>query len=143
MEPYMENHCKQPQLADMPVTGDDDLDSAHRILYGELWRVAALPRDRFADGFHGAVALLERDFQDEEALMERIEFPGLRSHREQHARALSGLHHAAAALTDGTDEPARHALGLLTEWLAIHIATMDLALAVACSLARQPRATGA
>jgi len=71
--------------------------------------------------------------------MEEIGFPSLANHREQHARVLSGLHHAWAAVDEGDLEQGRHALSLLPQWLIFHQATMDLALAAALELVqRQP-----
>ncbi len=125
----------------VPLTGDKELDAAHHALYGELRHIAALPPAAFPAAFHAVVALLERDFREEEDLMERMLFPGLPSHREQHARALAGLHHAAARLGEGNEKPARHAIGLLLEWLELHIGTMDVALAVACGVARRTHFT--
>ncbi|GGC13383.1 hypothetical protein [Pseudoduganella buxea] len=125
--------------AGFPLTGDAALDMAHRALFAEWRRIAALPTPAFAPAFHAAVAMLERDFREEEDLMEEMDFPGLACHREQHARALSGLHHAAAMLAEGKDKPARHAIVLLLDWLTIHIGTLDLALAVATDLARAAR----
>ena len=131
---------KTTELAVAPLTGDVALDATHQALYAELWRIATLPRAAFDDAFHTAVALLERDFRQEEEMMERMAFPGLLPHREQHARALAGLHHAAAALAEGDERPARHAMSLLLDWLTLHIGTMDFALAAACRRARGPRA---
>lgn len=69
-------------------------------------------------------------------MMERMEYPGLLCHREQHARALSALHHAAAALAEGDPRPARRSIALLGEWLHVHITTLDQALAAAWVLSR-------
>lgn len=121
----------------LPITGDVALDAAHRTLYAELRRLADLPPDRFAAAYHTVVAALERDFREEEEVMEQMAFPGLACHREQHARALAGLHHAAAKLDEGSTPAARHAIRLLVEWLTVHIGTMDVALAAATSSVRR------
>jgi hemerythrin len=52
-------------------------------------------------------------------------------HCEQHARMLSGLHHAAARAMAGDCAAGREALRLLPQWLVFHIATMDQALVAA------------
>lgn len=66
--------------------------------------------------------------------MERIDFPALNSHREQHARILSGLHHVVPHVMNGEIESGRQAIELLQEWFLFHLTTMDLALAVAVDL---------
>jgi hemerythrin-like metal-binding protein len=85
--------------------------------------------DQFADGFNELVASLETSFRDEEAAMEALNYPALRSHREQHARALSALHHAQPRIEGGDVALGREALELLPKWLLLHRSTMDLALA--------------
>lgn len=111
--------------------GNPALDTAHRFLYGALQRLADAPPARFAPAYHACVAALERDFRREEMMMEQINFAGLPCHREQHARALAALHHAAAALAEGDPRPARRSIELLGEWLHLHITTLDQALAAA------------
>jgi len=71
------------------------------------------------------VAAIEQDFRREEQLMETFQCPDSHQHLEQHARMQSGLHHAAAALMNGDDGPAREALVALADWLPYHISTED------------------
>lgn len=119
------------------ILGQKSLDAAHRGLFAALARLAALPDEAFASGFEDTVAAVERDFRAEEALMEHLDDENLQEHREQHARMLSGLHHAAAALAEGDSKLARHAIFLLGEWLPLHITTMDRALAATVERARR------
>ena len=115
------------------------IDEAHEALFLELARLSQLSDQHFSVGFRDLIAAVERDFREEEELMEEIGFPSLANHREQHARVLSGLHHAWAAVDEGDMEQGRHALSLLPQWLVFHQATMDLALAAALEmLQRQP-----
>lgn len=107
------------------------MDRAHRALYDTLGKLSVAPAAEFAAAYHACVAALERDFREEEETMERMGYAALRGHREQHARALAGLHHAAAALAEGDPEPARLSVNLLAEWLQVHITTMDRALVLA------------
>jgi hemerythrin len=81
--------------------------------------------------------MLERDFRREDALMEDIAYPAAASHRELHARVLSGLHHSEAALLQGDSAPARRCVELLPKWLEMHIATQDAPLIVAAELMLQ------
>ncbi len=95
-------------------------------------RMARLSRtsdDQFAEGFNALVAYFETSFRDEEAVMEALSYPALRSHREQHARALAALHHAQPQVEGGDIALGREALDLLPKWLLLHRSTMDLALA--------------
>jgi hemerythrin len=115
------------------------IDEAHEALFQELARLGHLSDQNFSVAFGELIAAVERDFRGEEDLMEQIAFPSLANHREQHARVLSGLHHAWAAVDEGDLEQGRHALSLLPQWLIFHQATMDLALAAALELVqRQP-----
>jgi hemerythrin len=123
--------------SDELALGDPTLDASHRALFDALTHLATMPAEGFLDAYEAAVAALERDFRDEEDLMERLGYPGLQCHREQHARALAGLHHAFAARAEGDPAPARHSVDLLAEWLYLHITTMDQALAAAALLARE------
>lgn len=97
----------------------------------QLERLAHTPDEQFADAFNELVAELETSFRDEEAAMEALDYPALRSHREQHARALGALHHAQPQIEGGDIALGREALELLPKWLLLHRSTMDLALASA------------
>ena len=114
------------------------MDDAHRALLVELARLADVPDDQFAVGFFAMIAALERDFREEEDLMEQIDFPVLCSHREQHARVLSGLHHVALRVMQNDIASGREAVKLLPQWFLFHLSTMDLALAVALDLSNLP-----
>lgn len=133
----MANTQDDSRWSDDLSLGDPALDATHRALFDSLARLATMREEAFLPAFEETVAALERDFRGEEDLMERLGYPGLACHREQHARALSGLHHASAALADGEAGPARRAVDLLAEWLHLHITTMDQALAAAALLARE------
>lgn len=114
--------------------GIPEIDRAHKAFFEELAEIAATPDDQFGAVFFLLIARLERDFEEEEELMERIDFPALNSHREQHARILGGLHHVVPHVMNGDIEAGRQAIELLKEWFLFHLTTMDLALAVAVDL---------
>lgn len=111
------------------------MDLAHRVFVEELARLASEPDSAFGAGLFALIPMLEKDFREEEALMEAIDFPALQSHREQHARVLSALHHVAPEVMRGDYVAARKAIELLPQWFVFHLATMDTALAVALDLA--------
>lgn len=107
------------------------MNEARRALSTEMERLSGTADAQFADGFTELIAGIEASFRDEEAAMEALNYPALRSHREQHARALSALHHAQPQVEGGDVALGREALELLPEWLLLHRSTMDLALACA------------
>ena len=112
------------------------MDDAHKAFIEELARLQFAPALEFGKGFSALIDEMERDFRDEEALMEAIEFPALPSHREQHARVLGALHHVTPEVMRGEFESARKAIELLPQWFLFHLETMDTALAVALDLAK-------
>lgn len=107
------------------------MQQARRTTAAQIARLALTGDDRFADGFNDLIADLETSFRDEEAVMEALNYPALRSHREQHARALGALHHAQPQVEGGDIGLGRETLELLPKWLLLHRSTMDLALATA------------
>lgn len=110
------------------------MDDAHRAFVDELARLQFAPAPEFSTGYFALIGEMERDFRDEETLMESIEFPALQSHREQHARVLGALHHLAPEVMRGEFESARKAIELLPQWFQFHLETMDTAVAVALDL---------
>lgn len=111
------------------------IDAAHKALLDALFFLSSAPDPQFAAGYFALVAQFERDFREEEDLMEKIRFPDRRGHREQHARVLNGLHDVDPYVTHGDFEPGREAIKQLPRWFLLHLSTMDLALAVALDLA--------
>lgn len=107
------------------------MNEARRSIATKMERLSHTADDQFADGFTALIADLEASFRDEESVMEALNYPALRSHREQHARALSALHHAQPQVEGGDIDLGREALELLPKWLLMHRSTMDLALASA------------
>lgn len=127
----MEKLAWSPQMS----LGVAAIDTEHHAFIDELGRLADLPDEEFRTGLHALIATMERDFRGEEIVMERIEFPALQSHREQHARVLSALHHVVPGVMLGDYTSARKAVELLPQWFLFHLSTMDTALAVAMDLA--------
>jgi hemerythrin len=115
------------------------LDRAHERLFAELRQLAAAADEMFSDCLCRVIAIVEQDFGDEERLMDDIDFPAIGSHREQHARVLGGLHHAASRVMSGDIACGRDAVALLMQWLPVHVSTMDTALAVAIDIAATER----
>jgi hemerythrin len=129
----MEQIVWLPQMS----VGIPAMDAAHKDLLEEMVRLAHETDADFGAGLCALTARLERDFQAEEELMESIDFSGLPSHREQHARALSGLHHVASRVMSGDIASGREAIDLLPQWFLIHLSTMDTTLVVALAAAKE------
>lgn len=121
----------------MPIWSEElsvglpEMDSSHLSMARSLEHLGQMDDDMFPLAFERLVAEVERDFADEETMMESIDFPALHSHREQHARVLSGLHHALPRIQSGDIALGREVIELLPQWFSFHIATMDTALAEA------------
>lgn len=111
------------------------IDSEHHAFVEQIGRLADLPDEEFGAGLYALISALEKDFRGEEVMMEKIEFPALQSHREQHARVLSALHHVVPGVMLGDLASARKAIELLPQWFLFHLSTMDTALAVAMDMA--------
>lgn len=111
--------------------GVPELDAAHEAFLSELGDLLNAPDESFAAAFLPIIGMLERDFREEEQLMEEIDYPGLQGHCEQHARVLSALHHVAPHVMAGDIKLGREAAELLPQWFLFHLSTMDTALAFA------------
>lgn len=113
------------------------IDEAHKAFFGELEKLADAGREQLVAGIAALIPLMERDFREEEAMMEKIAFPALASHRAQHTRALEGLTQAHAYVAGGDLEVGHETILQLRRWFLIHLSTMDLALVVGLEMAGQ------
>ena len=113
-------------LPEMTV-GNAAIDAAHQALFDQMQFLLSAQDTEIVIGFLALADRLERDFREEETLMEGIEFAGLRPHREEHARVLSALHH----VDTGDPLTAREVLQLMVQWFPLHVMTMDAALVAA------------
>ncbi|MGZ8291380.1 MAG: bacteriohemerythrin [Telluria sp.] len=104
--------------------GNPAIDAAHRNLFNEMRRLSEAPDSELEQGVARLAAHLERDFLDEEVLLESADDPGIKAHREEHARILGAMHHVEV----GSVAEAREAIRLLSEWFQAHLETMDRAL---------------
>jgi hemerythrin len=113
----MERIARTPQLeVDTPST-----DLAHQALIEQVARLLEQPDQQFEQGLTVLVGQLEKDFREEELLMEEVDYPGIPAHREQHARVLATLH----GLAPDDLVTARKAVSLLPLWFQVHLASMD------------------
>lgn len=118
---------------DMSV-GVSEMDDAHKAFIADMAELLNAPDDRFSPAFMSMITKVENDFREEEQLMEEIDYPGLRDHREQHAKVLGALHHVAPHVMSGDLALGREAAELLPQWFLFHLTTMDTALAFALDL---------
>lgn len=116
--------------ADMAL-GIPLFDEAHEAMAEQVVRLLDGPDEQLEAGMARLTEALEDDFRLEESLMEAINYPAIRAHREQHARVLAALHR----LPPGDAAAARHAAGLILPWFEMHLATADTALAIALQMA--------
>lgn len=107
------------------------MDQAHKTLFDHIRDVVRASDQEFASHYLLLIAAIERDFQEEEALMDQLDAALFRAHIEQHARVLSALHHTVSSIQEGDLGMGRETLLLLPQWLISHILTMDMALAKA------------
>jgi hemerythrin-like metal-binding protein len=119
------------------VLGIPLFDEAHQALAEQINVLLEGPDTDFADNLAALVECLEDDFRVEEKLMDAIDYPATRSHREQHARVLATLH----GLAPGDIVAGRKVAALILPWFQVHLATADTALAIALQMAG--RAQGA
>jgi hemerythrin-like metal-binding protein len=117
------------ETKECPSVGVAGMDRSHRVLFDELLQLLRAPDAEFARSYPDLVRSIERDFHEEEALMEELGLASFPAHIEQHARMLSALHHTLSKVMQGDVDAGRKALELLPEWLQFHIATMDKDLA--------------
>lgn len=122
--------------------GVPSMDAAHRKLKTALTRLAALPDEQFGPAFPDLVAAIEHDFRHEEELMETINYAGLHSHREEHARVLATLHQTELHVAAGEVAVGREALKLLEQWFIVHETRIDAALGAAIERAGCERKHG-
>jgi len=127
----MEALTWSPQMS----LGIVEMDNAHKELIRELTDIMSAPDHEFTGRLLRIVALLEFDFREEEALMEKISYPGLRAHRAEHADLLSTLHHVVPKAMSGDYGLPRQVLDMLPQWFLNHLVRRDAALVKALNTA--------
>lgn len=140
--PLLDQGVGEPAEADIGLDwssqmalGAPDIDNAHQAFIAQLAQLLSAPDAAFESGLYALIVAMESDFRQEEALMEEIDFPGIRMHREQHARVLSALHHVVPQVMLGDHAQARKVVELIPQWFLFHLTTMDAAMVVALELA--------
>ena len=111
------------------------MDALHKTFFDALDELSSAMDREFDTCYDRFIRTVERAFATEEKWMEEIDFPVLKSHREQHARVLGGLHTIRTRVMDGDLALGREAVEkLLPQWFAFHVFTMDAPLATAMQM---------
>jgi len=121
------------------LLGVPAMDQAHQAMVEELGRLATADGAAFQVGFFKLIAALERDFREEEELMQQINFPNPQSHHEEHARVLNSLLHVAPRVEQGNIDAGREVIRQLPQWFLNHLSTLDLMLAIALDMVNHPK----
>lgn len=111
-------------------TGASWLDELHFGIAKSIRRTSGAPDPDFGRAYDKLLADLEMAFREEEDRMDDKDPAAVKSHREQHAQVLRGLHCAHGRVLDGDLHLGRQiATEMLPRWLSFHMATMDVPLA--------------
>jgi hemerythrin len=111
--------------------GVRSLDLQHRRMVDALNKLLAEPDA----GLDSAILLQTLNklteyagehFKDEEALMERVGYPGLEQHKEQHRLFREKIVECCLAAQLGIDTVPRQLLQFLIDWLAEHMHKEDM-----------------
>ncbi|MES2296069.1 MAG: hemerythrin family protein [Pseudomonadota bacterium] len=119
--------------ADMAL-GMPSIDQEHAQLLQALSDAARAPAQGKGAALRALAASMESHFAQEEILMQDLRYAGLDAHHAQHRRVLDMLHDAERAHAAQQPGAGRATLTMLAHWFSEHLATMDLALAVALHL---------
>lgn len=113
---------------------------AHRSLRHATHWLRICPEFDVSDAYVGVMKAAEHSFALEHALMDRLNFPAMRCHLEQHARVLRALHCLHPSVVDGATGTGRHVGGqLLVDWFQLHHDTLDAAVFVWASYCAENR----
>jgi hemerythrin-like metal-binding protein len=107
-----------------------EMDAAHRDFAELVNALAACPDAEFPERFKALMNHTRAHFAAEEELMQKSGFPALGEHAGEHKRVIDELMQFGRGLGRGRVFLARSYIhGGLPEWFALHLATMDAALA--------------
>lgn len=111
------------------------MDALHHEIFEALDELSSVKDSEFIGHYDAFVKRMERAFATEDKWMEEIDFPILKSHREQHARVLGGLHGTRTHVVNGDLKLGRKVVEkLLPQWFIFHSWTMDAVLATAMQM---------
>lgn len=137
----------QPNWDDELLTGDAIVDEQHRRLFelaDELGHALDDGRERevIGDIVRGILEYAAAHFTAEEALMERISYPGLGHQRAAHEAFAEDAARMAGDFESGYEPSAVVLHANLVDWLTLHVQTHDLLLARFMRAEREDTGTG-
>jgi hemerythrin len=115
---------------DRIALGVPAMDRSHREMADLVNRMADCSNASFVYLYPDLVTHTHSHFATEEVLMRETRFPATAEHRSEHARVLGELEAFRQRLAGGRIAMARaYVAEQLPAWFAVHLATMDSALA--------------
>jgi hemerythrin-like metal-binding protein len=115
---------------DRLILGVPAMDRTHREMADLVNRMADCSNASFVYLYPDLVSHTHTHFATEELLMRETRFPASAEHKSEHARVLGELHAFGQRLATGRIAMARaYVAEQLPAWFAVHLATMDSALA--------------
>ena len=124
------------EFTDDLVTGNEMIDTQHRELIG---KINDLLKSCERSNQSGAARMLnfladytEYHFNEEEALQESIDYPGIKEHKEKHEelkRTVQELHEMLTEEEGPTDAFVEKVSEKVRDWLYYHIQTFDRSVA--------------
>ncbi|MDA3834384.1 MAG: bacteriohemerythrin, partial [Spirochaetales bacterium] len=107
--------------------GVPEMDNQHKELIKLINNLYRAMRDKkdVDSVMHGVVQYTVRHFQDEEALMKSIQYPGLQQHLDMHKKVVSQVQQLAERVQSREKGIEKKLLIFLKEWLLNHIMKQD------------------
>ena len=117
--------------------GVPEMDATHREFAALARELALASVADFPRLFDALADHTQRHFDSESALMRRCGFPAIAEHEGEHRRVLGEMAQMRRSLAAGRTAMAReYVANGLPAWFALHLATMDAALAACLRRAR-------
>jgi hemerythrin len=108
--------------------GDAEIDAQHQTLFALVnTLLAATEKAHLTEAVANLYKHTRDHFLHEEAIMRRMDYPGLQTHVEQHNTLLSKLGQASELITNYSLNMA-HLESFLAAWLIKHMETLDASL---------------
>jgi len=127
------NNSAQPLLTwsdDRLGLGVPVMDGYHQEFLSILSALTTMPDGVFATLFTELVRHSREHFSQEEQLMKETQFPAMQEHMDEHRRVLRDLEALLERVNSGRMLiPREFVKNGMPEWFALHLSTMDSALA--------------
>jgi len=109
--------------------GVAEMDATHREFVAAVAELAAASAADFPARFRALAEHTRAHFDNESRLMRQCRFPAIAEHEGEHKRVLGEVVWMERLLGQGRIAPVRAYVAALPDWFALHLATMDAALA--------------